>query len=163
MLIWLAATAGAWADSPPPPKDVWTGKGQGRLYGYGGQSNTKAANAAVDMAYIDDQWTHTFHFGALYGENDGIISANRWDVGWQSNYNLTTDLYTYGALRYLHDRLNGFQYQASRAIGLRYAFIKTDATKLSAQIGVGYRNGRPEELGKCRRGGQYPDTGTGNQ
>ena len=48
--------------------------------------------------------------------------------------------------------LSGFQYQESAAVGLGYNIIATDATKLTAQVGVGYRKLRPELLIKNASG-----------
>ena len=133
-------------DAPPPPEKVWTGKGQAGYVSSQGNSDAKSANAALDMGFLDGPWNHAFHLGGLYGESAGIVSAERWDTLWQSNYALTTDLFTFGALRYARDMFSGFQYQASVTAGLGYKFIDTAKTKLSAQLGAGYRVLRPEEL-----------------
>ncbi len=133
---------------PPPPQNVWTGKGQAGYVSSTGNTVSKAANAAIDMAYLDGPWDHMFHLGGLYGRSTGILSAERWDALWQSNYSLTQDLYTFGALRYAHDMFSGFAYQASGAAGLGYKIINTTATQLSAQVGVGYQVVRPEDITK---------------
>ena len=89
---------GGWP-CPPPPQNVWTGKGQAGYTSSSGNSEGKSANAAIDMAYLDDPWKHAFHLGGLYGQSAGIVSAERWDTSWQTNYNLTANLYTFGLLR----------------------------------------------------------------
>jgi putative salt-induced outer membrane protein YdiY len=38
---------------PPPPQDVWTGKGQAGHTSSQGNSEAKSANAAIDMAFLD--------------------------------------------------------------------------------------------------------------
>src|SRR6185437_8275364 len=55
-------------------------------------------------------------------------------------------------LRYEDDRFSGFQYQASFSTGFGHIFMKTDTNKLSAQIGAGVRQLRPEELVRDDRG-----------
>ncbi len=137
---------------PPPPLDVWTGKGQVGIVASQGNTDAKSANAIIDMALLEERWKHALHLGGLYGENVGITSAERWDALWQSNYALTQDLYTFGALRYARDMFSGFQYQASGTLGLGYKLIDTNAVKLSAQLGAGYRESRPEELVKDTSG-----------
>jgi putative salt-induced outer membrane protein len=152
-LVCLAPVMAAAEDAPPPPpQGIWTGKGQAGYLSSQGNSEAKSANAAIDMALVDGPWQHALHLGGLYGQSAGIVSTERWDTLWQTNYDLTTDLYTFGALRYQHDMFNGFQYQASGTAGLGYKFINTDATKLSAQLGVGYRVLRPEDLTKDAAG-----------
>ncbi len=137
---------------PPPPQNVWTGKGQAGYVSSQGNSQAKSANAAIDLGYLDGPWSHAFHLGGLYGQSSGVLSAERWDTLWQTNYSLTADLYTFGALRYQHDMFSGFNYQASAAAGLGYKFIDTDATRLSAQVGVGYQVLRPEDITKDASG-----------
>ena len=137
---------------PPPPQNVWTGKGQLGFVESQGNTDSKSANAAIDMAYYDAPWKHAFHFGGLYGQSAGVTAAERWDALWQSNRDITTDLFGFGALRYAHDMFSGFQYQASVSAGLGYKIINTADTKLSGQIGVGFRRLRPEELVKNAAG-----------
>ena len=133
-------------DPPPPPQDVWTGKGQAGYVSSQGNSDAKSANAAIDAAFLDGPWKHAFHLGGLYGESAGIVSAERWDTSWQSNYDLTPQLYTFGGLRYQRDMFSGFQYQESLTGGLGYKIFDTGTTKLDLQAGAGYKRLRPEDL-----------------
>ena len=139
-------------DPPPPPQQVWTGKGQAGYVATQGNSDSKSANAAIDAAYLDGQWKHAFHLGGLYGESAGITAAEKWDAQWQTNYDITPDFYTFGALHYMHDDFSGFQYQESISVGLGYKFINTATTKLDAQVGVGFRQLRPENILKNASG-----------
>ena len=137
------------APPPPPPQNVWTGKGQAGYTSSQGNTEAKSANAALDMSYLDGPWNHMFHLGGLYWTEHrlcirgtlGYVVANQLIVSLPA-------LYTFGALRYSHDLFSGFDYQASASAGLGYKFINTDATKLSAQVGVGYQVLRPEDITK---------------
>jgi putative salt-induced outer membrane protein len=131
---------------------VWTGKGQFGYLSSNGNTDAQAVNANLDMTYTDDPWKHALHLGGLYGANSGIVSAERWDAHWQSNYTFTSTLYTFGELRYEHDMFDGFQYQGSGAAGIGYKIFNSDTTKLSVQLGAGYRELRPEELIKNAAG-----------
>jgi putative salt-induced outer membrane protein len=146
----LTPALAAYADTPPapPPDDVWTGKGQAGYLSSQGNTDAKSANAAIDVALVDGLWKHGFHIGGLYGQNVGIVSAERWDTLWQSDYSITQQLYAFGGLRYAHDMFSGFDYQATATAGLGYKFLDTDTTKLSAQLGAGYRKSAPELLVK---------------
>ena len=144
----------AWADEPPPPQPqgVWVGKGQLGFLASQGNTQSDSANAAIDMSLLLDPWEHKLHLDGLYGKSAGVVAAERWLAGWQSNYNFATDLYAYGALRYQHDMFSGFQYQASETAGIGYKLIDAADTKLSVQAGVGYRELRPEDLIKDNMG-----------
>jgi putative salt-induced outer membrane protein len=136
------------APPPPPPQGVWTGKGQAGYVSSRGNSDSKSANAMLDMALVEGPWKHTFHLAGLYGQSGGIVSAERWDTGGQSNYDLTRQVFAFGGLRFEHDLFSGFQYQASGTVGLGYKFFDSNALKLSAQAGIGYRKLRPEDIVK---------------
>lgn len=137
---------------PPPPQDVWTGKGQAGLVASQGNTDARTANAALDLGLLDGPWQHSFHLEALYAETSGIDSAERWATLWQTNYNFTSTLYTFGALRYERDLFSGFNYQASAAAGIGYKVIDTDTVKLSVQAGPGIRRELPQMLTKDAAG-----------
>jgi putative salt-induced outer membrane protein len=131
---------------PPPPQGVWTGKGQLGYSGSQGNTQASAANAMLDMGLLVDPWEHKLHLGALYGKSADIVASERYDADWQSQYNFASNYYGYAALRYQRDLFSGFQYQASETVGVGYKIINSPTTKLSAQVGVGYREIRPEDL-----------------
>ena len=142
----LAPLVGMCDDAPPPPQQVWTGKGQAGYSSSHSTTDSTAANAAIDMAYLDGDWKHALHLGGLYGVSNSVVSAERWDALWQTNYDLTRALYTFGNAHYSHDMFSGFQYQATASIGAGYKLIDTKVTTLDAQLGVGFTDLRPESL-----------------
>jgi putative salt-induced outer membrane protein len=139
----IAIPIAAYADDPPPG---WSGKGQAGYLMSRGNSDADSANGILDVNLVQDAWKHELTLDGLYGKSAGIVSAERWDVREQSSYAITTNLFSFGALSYQDDKFSGFQYQASATGGIGYKFINTSTTKLAAQIGVGYRALRPEEL-----------------
>lgn len=145
-LIGLTPAVGFCDDPAPPPQDVWTGKGQAGYTSSQGNSESKAANVALDAAIVDGPWQQSVHLAGLYGQSAGIVAAERWEVAGQTNYDLTSQLYTFGGLRYQHDMFSGFEYQASVTAGMGYKFFNSDATKLDVQVGAGYKTFRPEIL-----------------
>jgi putative salt-induced outer membrane protein len=135
-------------DAPPPPQDVWIGKGQFGFLSSHGNSDAESINGNVDMLRYDGAWKNEVYVGGLYGKNSGIVSAERWETRGQTNYTVSGDLFTFGGLRYEHDLFDGFQYQASLTGGMGYKLINDDNTKLTVQAGVGYRRLRPETIDK---------------
>jgi putative salt-induced outer membrane protein len=133
----------AWADTLP---QGWSGKGQAGYVMSRGNSDTDAANAKIDVFLLTPQWKHAFTLEGLFGRSAQVTSAERWDLRLQSDYTITTALFAFGALAYEDDRFSGFQYQASASGGLGYKLFDSNTTKLSAQLGVGYRVLRPETL-----------------
>lgn len=146
MMALLPAVALADEAPPPPPQDVWTGKGEAGIVASQGNTSARTANVALDLSLLDGLWQHTFHLEGLYAESTGIASAERWGALWQTNYQLTSALYTFGALRYERDLFSGFNYQGSIAAGFGYKLIDTDGVKLNIQAGPGFRREQPELL-----------------
>jgi putative salt-induced outer membrane protein len=147
----LAASVAAPAladEAPPPPQGVWIGKGQLGFLSSHGNSDAESLNANVDLLRYDGAWKNEIYVGGLYGKNSGIVSAERWETRGQSNYTISGDLFAFGGLRYEHDLFDGFQYQASVTGGLGYKIMNTQDTKLTAQVGAGYRRLRPEIIDK---------------
>jgi putative salt-induced outer membrane protein len=143
----LAAACSAWADeapAPPPPQGVWIGKGQFGFLDSKGNSDAESINGNIDLQRYDGAWKNEFYLGGLYGKSSGIVAAERWEAREQTNYAISGNLFAFGALRYEHDLFDGFEYQESVSGGVGYKLIDTDDTKLTAQVGAGYRRLRPE-------------------
>jgi putative salt-induced outer membrane protein len=150
-LLLLSAAAGAWADdapAPPPPQGVWIGKGQLGFLDSHGNSDAESINGNIDMSRNDGPWKNELYWAGLYGKSANVVSAERWEAHSQSNYAISGALFAFGGLRFEHDLFDGFEYQASATGGLGYKFLDTNDTKLSAQIGAGYRRLRPEDIFK---------------
>jgi putative salt-induced outer membrane protein len=148
-LFLLTPAVSVWADgapAPPPPMGVWIGKGQVGFLNSRGNSDAESINGNIDMWRYDGPWKNEFYLGGLYGKSSGIVSAERWEARGQSNYTVSGNLFAFGGFRYEHDWFDGFQYQASVTAGLGYKFIDTVDTKLSGQVGAGYRRLRPEDI-----------------
>jgi putative salt-induced outer membrane protein len=152
-LLALAPALTAYAEeAPPPPQGVFIGKGQLGFLSSHGNSDAESLNGNIDVLRYDGAWKNEVFVGGLYGKNSGIVSAERWETWEQSNYTISGDLFAFGALRYEHDLFDGFEYQASVTAGLGYKFINTDDTKLTAQLGAGYKRLRPETIDKDSTG-----------
>jgi putative salt-induced outer membrane protein len=150
-LLTVAPALAVFADeapAPPPPQDVWIGKGQFGFLSSHGNSDAESVNGNIDLLRYDGRWKNEFFVGGLYGKSSGIVSAERWETRGQSNYTISGNLFAFGGLRYEHDLFDGFQYQASLTGGLGYKLIDTNDTKLTVQAGAGYRRLRPEIIDK---------------
>jgi putative salt-induced outer membrane protein len=134
------------APAPPPPPFVVTA--QAGYVASHGNTQASTANLKFDAIFNDDAWKHEFTLQGLYGKSNDIVSAERLDAQWQSNYNITDRLYAFGSLHYDDDKFSGFQYQETAAAGLGYSIFKQADATLDAQAGIGYRRFRPEVIVK---------------
>jgi putative salt-induced outer membrane protein len=149
----LAAALTVCAAARADDEDAWAARAAAGFTRTGGNTNTSSANALFHIAYVFDDWKLLFGSEALYGSTRGETTAQAWDGHLQANYNLNPRLYWYSALRYDDNRFSGFAYQELVSSGLGYQFFNSDATKLSAQLGVGVRRLRPELLTEDPTGG----------
>lgn len=132
--------------APAAASDGWSGKGQ---LGYVMSTGTAAAetgNGKLDVAEASGPWKNTLHLEGLYAKNGSVVSAERWEGDFQTNYQLTKPLFLFGELHYTDDKFSGFVYQGSATAGAGYDFLNTHTDKLSVQLGGGYRDLRPESL-----------------
>jgi putative salt-induced outer membrane protein len=150
----LSGASGAAETAPIGPGDsTWAIR---TVLGYsktGGNTDNSAGNFLFHAAHVLGDWKLLLGTEALYGSTQGETTAQSWLGYLQANYNLTPKLYWYIGGRYDDDRFSGFAYQEAVKSGVGYKFIDTDATKLTAQIGAGYRRLRPEVLVKDDIGG----------
>jgi putative salt-induced outer membrane protein len=118
----------------------WTGKGEAGIAVANGNSDSRTANAKVAVGHKVGNMEYTLGFAGLYVRNDGDTTAKRWESLFQDRYNFGGGhTYWFGGARYEEDRFSGFDHQGVLDTGVGHKFIDTDATKLSGQVGVGYK------------------------
>jgi putative salt-induced outer membrane protein len=126
----------------------WRGAGEIGAVSARGNSHSDNANAKLDISDQIEDWKHAFYLAGLYGSNDSVTSANRWEARWQADYSITQRLFWFGGLRYERDRFGAFSYQESAATGAGYKFFDDDITKFSTQLGVGAKRSREQTIVK---------------
>lgn len=122
-----------------PALAQWSGKGEVGVALASGNTDTQTANAKIAAGYKDEAWEHSGTFAMLYVRNEGETTGRRWEATAQSRYNFSEDGFWFGALRYEEDRFSGFDHQGVINTGLGRKFIASERTKLSAQVGIGYK------------------------
>jgi len=159
------ASHAADVNAPPPLIVGWAGKGEIGYVMSTGNVDAKSANAKLDAAHTNGPWKDALHLEALYSKSAAFVSGERWAALFQTNYQLTQPLYVFGQLHYIDDKFSGFSYQGSTTAGVGYIFLASAVNKLSAQVGFGYRNLRPEAYVKDAAGNvlyRIPGTASGN-
>jgi putative salt-induced outer membrane protein YdiY len=82
----------------------------------------------------------TFGLDGVYAFEGGATSAQKWALYEQSDFNFDLRNFAFSAARYEDYRCSRFQCQATRSTGVGRHCIATDSTKLTARIGIGYKN-----------------------
>lgn len=122
-----------------PAQADWTGKGELGGVLARGNTETETINGKIDMTMETSGWKHQAGFSILRTVNDGVTSANRWELRGESDYKLTERSYVFGALRYEDDEFTDYNYKATASVGYGYKIIDGETTQLDGKIGVGYR------------------------
>jgi putative salt-induced outer membrane protein len=150
----LSAATVARADDPPYTGDPdWAMRALAGYTKTGGNTDNSSANFLFHVAHTVGDWKFLFGTEGVYGSTKGETTAQAWDAHAQANYNVTPKLYWFVGANYTDDRFSGFAYQRAVTTGVGYQIIQSDATKLTAQAGVGYQQLRPEILTKDDIGG----------
>jgi len=118
----------------------WTGKAEAGVVASRGNTDSDAANFKTDFAFKRAQWVHQLGATAVYASDETGTTGQRWELRQQSDYDFSVKNFLFESLRYENDRFSGFTYQATLATGLGHRFYNDDNTKLSAQVGIGYKD-----------------------
>ncbi|HEY3784929.1 MAG TPA: DUF481 domain-containing protein [Steroidobacteraceae bacterium] len=151
--LFLLASVALCSTAHADDANGWASRAQLGYAKTSGNTDSSTGNALFHIARAFDPWKVLFGLEGLYGSTKGETTAQAWDTYLQAHYSFTDRLYGYGGVRYDDNRFSGFAYQEALTTGAGYQFVKTDATKLSAQIGVGARHLRPEILTEDAVGG----------
>ncbi len=146
-LAFAAASASASASA-----DEWSGKGEGGVVLSRGNADATTANAKLDVSEVNGPWKNTVTLALLYGKNASFTTAQRLEGHYQLDHSISDKLFGFVSVQGDQDKFEGFAYQATLSGGFGYKLVNSDATKLTASLGVGYRRLVPEVLEKSPAG-----------
>ena len=130
----------------------WTGKAELGVLLSDGNTESKSANAKLDLTHEADQWKHNIYAAALYGESAEFQNAERYEVRYQADRKITDRFSWFVGVRGEEDRFSGFAYQATLSTGASYKFVDNPTTKFDGSVGAGYRILQPQVLIKTDAG-----------
>jgi putative salt-induced outer membrane protein YdiY len=136
----------------PIAQAQWTGKAELGVLLTDGNTESKSANAKLDLTHEGATWKHNVYAAALYGENADFATAERYEARYQADRKITDRLSWFLGVRGEEDRFSGFAYQATASSGVTYQFIDNPTTKLDASLGAGYKIFQPQVLIKTPAG-----------
>jgi len=122
-----------------PAAAEWTGKGELGLVLARGNTEQETINAKADLIWESESWKYLAGFSFIRSTSDDELTGDRFEIHGQSDYSLSQRSYLLGSLRFDEDQFSPYSYQAVASIGYGYKFYDTETTKLSTEVGVGYR------------------------
>ncbi|MFT5716998.1 MAG: putative salt-induced outer membrane protein [Oleiphilaceae bacterium] len=120
-----------------------------------GNSETENLNVKVDASTAYHSWEHKLHLETLNSSSNDVRSAEKYLAEGQSDYFINERTYGLGVVTWEKDKFDGFDYQASIALGMGYKVIQDADMQLSVELAPGYRvsefeSGNNEEDGIIR-------------
>ncbi|MGH8296572.1 MAG: DUF481 domain-containing protein [Steroidobacteraceae bacterium] len=143
------ASAGADGVAPgqvDPGRGTWAVQAQLGLIMTSGDTSTKSGNGSFGVAHRMGRWTLSGGLGALYASTGHITTQQDTNARLRADMALSPRTFWFSTARWDRNLFSGFRYQESIASGGGFKFIKTPATLLAAELGVGYRREQPEIL-----------------
>ncbi len=103
-----------------------------------GNTETSSFKAKADLKQELSNWENEYILEGLYTKDDEEVTAKRYQVGAQGNYQLDDSDYVFANTSYEVDEFRGFDYQLAGAAGYGHKFFDDGGDLLRAEIGPGY-------------------------
>ena len=123
----------------------WTAKAEAGAVAARGNTETDSANMKLDVGREFRRWKNTSSLAAVYASDETGATGQRWEARAQTDYKFLSDGFWFASGRYEDDRFSGFEYQTTYGTGLGWRFYDTPITKLTAQIGAGFKASRERD------------------
>ena len=104
-----------------------------------GNTDTSTLNTGFEATYTLERWTHKASAAAIYSEDSGVTTAEAYEAGWASGWDLTERDFLFGRLSWRKDRFGGFNTQFSQTVGYGRKILTGEVHTLTAGVGAGAR------------------------
>lgn len=119
--------------------DDFSGKASFGYLGTSGNSDTASVNAATELKWELDRWTHHATATALGSSDNNLTTAEAYALGFKSDWALTDVSYLFGRVRWDKDKFSGYDQQTTETVGYGRKLIDNEITQWSAEAGAGAR------------------------
>ncbi|HEU4774844.1 MAG TPA: DUF481 domain-containing protein [Lysobacter sp.] len=137
-LFAAAVPATAFAHESLAPAN-WSGTGELGLALSKGNTDSQTLIGKLGVAKEEALWKHEAGLAFLYGKQNGLESAYRYEGFGKTNHQISERSYMSGSARIERDHHAAYEYQSTAAAGYGYKAIATEASHLNFEIGSGYR------------------------
>jgi len=124
------------------PKEGWQGSVSLGYLATTGNTNTRSLNAQALAGYKSGPWQDLLSLQALQSSENGVTTAENYDLNGQSDYSFTDMDYIFGMADYLRDTFSGYQRRTSEILGYGRRLLATDTQQLDLEFGAGARQTR---------------------
>lgn len=104
-----------------------------------GNTDSKNVKGTVDLGTDRAQWRHAIRLDALYNEESGTKTGQRYRLSGKSDYKLPANKFLFVAGAYENDEFNAYDYQMTLSLGYGCRLIDRADQVLDVEVGPGYR------------------------
>ncbi len=143
----LAVPAAAAEGSPEKASKGWKFRAEGSYVRTTGNTDTQTMGAVVDASReVEGDANRYYAKGkALFAENDGDQTANRWFAEGRYERGFTERFFGFLTASYLKDKFSGYEYRFNVGPGVGYELVKTERHRLKGLLGVLWSHDEFEE------------------
>lgn len=120
-------------------EEGWSGSATLGYLATSGNTENSNLNSALEVNYVTASWVHTFDARAINATESGTTTAEAYQAGWKSEWQLSDRDFLFGRLRWNKDRFSAYERQFSQTVGYGRRVIDTDAHRLNVEVGAGAR------------------------
>ena len=138
VVILLSGTAPAQGEAEE--ESPWTGAVSVGYLATSGNTETTSYNTKLRVGYVKDSWQHSFAASAIGASESELTTAEAYQAGWKSEYNLSEHNFLFGTVDWRKDRFGGVDQQLTESVGYGRRLIHTPSHILNVGVGVGHRS-----------------------
>ena len=127
-------------DDPSVAKKPFDGKAQVGYTGHSGNTDSKTLNAGAYGTWFERDHSYSLWANANSASSDNETTAERYQLGGRTRYNLTNRNYLFGQLRWISDRFAGYRSRTVLAGGYGRQILVGPPHSLSVEAGPGIRH-----------------------
>ena len=127
------------------PESPWSGTAKLGYLATTGNTENSSLNTGVEIGYKTGQWVHLAKASAISASEDDVNTAEAYNLGWKSEWNITDANFVFGQLDWRKDVFGAFDTQFSQTIGYGRRLIKTDKHLLNVEAGIGARQSETQD------------------
>lgn len=146
-MLALLASSNSLADIDQKPNSdygTWKSNVELGIVNTTGNTETKTTNAKAKAATETEKWRHTLTYESLSSSDQGVKTAERYEVNGQSDYKLDKKNFFFAMINYEDDEFSGYQYRMTEAIGYGRRLIDKPDLTLDLEIGPGARQSKSD-------------------
>lgn len=107
--------------------------------GTSGNSEATSVNGATELVWDYKRWTHTVNASALGADESGNTTAEAYNFGAKSDFELSDVSYLFARFNWDKDKFSGYDQQTTQTVGYGRKLLDTEAQTWNIEVGAGAR------------------------